>query len=439
MAKIKLTDDQQKIYDKVVDSVHNYPGRFEAVIVGYAGTGKSTLVSEIIKNLCYGYNIAVTSPTHKANQVLKTMLNTAGVSVNKGDDAEVMTIHSFLGLKLVYEKSKQVLKHDPKSKNSNMMTDVLFIDECSMISEELFRHLMTQIHRVRRAVIFVGDSCQLPPVEENSNNTKLSPSFGYGTKFELTTVLRQALDNPIIKLATEVRECIGTNKDPLSYVYNSACDNILPVDMDDAFLDAYYQYVNGTSAALLYNKVQDNKIIAYTNYRVDLANITIRSKIFPEVEDELFAGEPIVFESITENCPYMVQEMTTCPQIKKESFMGIDCWQMKVQNGRHILVVGPVGKLDLNDKLNALVDKINNKERNPFTKQPYMWQDYYLIKEKINVVNYPYATTAHKSQGSTFDNIWFDTDYISRITDNDDKCRILYTALTRPRFSIILK
>lgn len=439
MAKIKLTDDQQKIYDKVVDSVHNYPGRFEAVIVGYAGTGKSTLVSEIIKNLCYGYNIAVTSPTHKANQVLKGMLNNAGVSVAKGEDAEVMTIHSFLGLKLVYEKNKQVLKHDPKSKNSNMMTDVLFIDECSMVSEELFRHLMTQLHRVRRAVIFVGDSCQLPPVEENSNTTKLSPSFTYGTKFELTKVLRQALDNPIIKLATQVRECIGTNQDPLQYVYNSACDHILPVTMDDEFLDAYFQYINGTSANLLFNKVQDNKIIAYTNYRVDLANITIRSKIFPTVEEELFAGEPIVFESITENCPFMVQEMTTCPEIRKESFMGIDCWQMKLGNGRHILAVGPVGKLDLNDKLQELVTKINNKERNPFTKQPYMWQDYYLIKEKINVVNYPYATTAHKSQGSTFDNIWFDTDFIARIADNDDKSRILYTALTRPRFSIILK
>ncbi len=439
MAKIKLTDDQQKIFDNVVNSVHNNPGRFEAVIVGYAGTGKSTLVSEIIKNLCYGYNIAVTSPTHKANQVLKGMLNAAGVSVTKGEDAEVMTIHSFLGLKLVYEKSKQVLKHDPKSKNSNMMTDVLFIDECSMVSEELFHHLMTQIHRVRRAVIFVGDSCQLPPVEENSTGSRLSPSFNYGTKFELTHVLRQALDNPIIKLATQVRECIGTNDDPLRYVYNSSSDNILSTGVEEDFLETYFQYVNGTSAALLFNKVQDNKIIAYTNYRVDMANITIRSRIFPDFEEELIAGEPIVFESITENCPYMVQEMISCPALTKDSFMGIDCWKMNVGSGRSILVVGPVGKLDLNDKLQELVNKINAKERNPFTKQPYMWQDYYLIKEKINVVNYPYATTAHKSQGSTFDNIWFDTDFISRISNNDDKSRILYTALTRPRYRIILK
>ena len=86
-----------------------------------------------------------------------------------------------------------------------------------------------------------------------------------------------------------------------------------------------------------------------------------------------------------------------------------------------------------------LVDKIEKRVENPLTKKPYMWQDYYVIKNKINVINYPYATTAHKSQGSTFDNIWFDTDFIERIPNNDTKCRILYTALTRPRYSVMLR
>lgn len=434
--KLTLTEDQQYIFDKLTDGVHNFPGRYEAVIVGYAGTGKSTLVSEIVKQLCYGYNIIATSPTHKANQVLRGMLSTAGVDE---DDADVMTIHSFLGLKLVYEKNKQVLKHDPKSKNSTMMTDILFVDECSMISQGLFDHLITQMHRVRRAVIFIGDSCQLPPVEENTSNNKLSPTFEFGNKFELTKVLRQALDNPIIKLATQIRECIGTKNDPMNYISQSQCDNILHVYNENEFLDSYYQYVKCNSVKQLYNKVLENKIIAYTNYRVDMANITIRHQLFEGKEDELIHGEPIVFESSTENCPYTVQQMIECPEVKKDSFMGIDCWQMRLPNGRYIHAVGPLSKLDLNDKLKVLVDRINNKERNPFTKQPYMWQDYYLIKDKINVVNYPYATTAHKSQGSTFDNIWFDTDFIDRIPDNDTKCRILYTSLTRPRFTIILK
>lgn len=438
MGKITLTDDQQKIYDSIIDNVHNYPGRYESVIVGYAGTGKSTLVSEVIKSLCYGYNISVTSPTHKANQVLSGMLQKAGVDK---DDAEVCTIHSFLGLKLVYEKNKQVLKHDPKSKNSTRITDVLIVDECSMIGTTLFQHLITQLHRVRRAIIFIGDSCQLPPVEEDAGTPKdsLSPTFEFGTKYELTQVLRQAMDNPIIRLATSIRECIGTQNDPMQYVVDSECSNIMHVQDDDSFLEAYYQYVKANSVSMLYNNVMDNKIISYTNFNVDMSNIIIRKMLFDQSEDELVQGEPIVFDTSTENCPYMVQQMIQCPEVRKESWMGIDCWQMKLPNGRHILAVGPESKLDLNDKLKVLVDRINNKEKNPFTKKPYMWQDYYLIKDKINVVNYPYATTAHKSQGSTFDNIWFDLNHIERIQDNDTKCRILYTALTRPRFSIIMK
>jgi GTPase SAR1 family protein len=439
---ITLTDKQQYIFDDVIDRINNFPGRSEAVIIGFAGTGKSTLVSKIIENIYQGYNIAVTSPTHKANAVLRDMLVNVGLTK---DDALVSTIHSFLGLKLVYEKSRQVLKHDPQSKNSTAMVDVLFVDECSMISEEMYQHIMSQIHRVRRAIIFIGDSCQLPPVEtEGTNNvTKLSPTFDITLKYELTDVLRQALDNPIINVATQIRECIGTGREPMDILNNlEGMDTITPIDDEMLFLDIYKEYVNEnrTSSRKLYDFVQENKIIAYTNYRVNFANMYIRNEVFPEhTESEFVAGEPIVFETITENCPYTVQQIIQCPEIRQESFLGIDCWQFKLPNGNFILGVGPYTRLTLDKHLEDLVDKIEKKAENPLTKKPYMWQDYYVIKNKINVINYPYATTAHKSQGSTFNNIWFDTDFIERIANNDTKCRILYTALTRPRYSVMLR
>lgn len=439
---ITLTDKQQYIFDDIIDRINNFPGRSEAVIIGYAGTGKSTLVSKIIENIYQGYNIAVTSPTHKANAVLREMLINVGLDK---DDALVSTIHSFLGLKLVYEKNRQVLKHDPQSKNSTAMVDVLFVDECSMISEEMYNHIMSQIHRVRRAIIFIGDSCQLPPVEAegNGNVTKLSPTFNIGLSYELTEVLRQALDNPIINIATQIRECIGTGKEPMSILNNlEGMDTITAIDDEMLFLDVYKEYVteHSTSSRKLYDFVQENKIIAYTNYRVNFANMYIRNEVFHEHTDvEFITGEPIVFETITENCPYTVQQIIQCPEIRQESFLGIDCWQFKLPNGNFILGVGPYSRLKLEEHLEDLVDKIEKRVENPLTKKPYMWQDYYVIKNKINVINYPYATTAHKSQGSTFNNIWFDTDFIERIPNNDTKCRILYTALTRPRYSVMLR
>lgn len=439
---ITLTDKQQYIFDDLIDKIHNFPGRVEAVIVGNAGTGKSTLVSKIIENIHQGFNIAVTSPTHKANSVLRKMLLNVGITK---EDALISTIHSFLGLKLQYEKNRQVLKHDPRSPNSTAMVDVLFVDECSMISEEMYTHILNQIHRVRRAVVFIGDDCQLPPVEAEgtSGETKLSPTFDIKLQYHLDEVLRQALDNPIIHLATQIRECIGTGKDPMT-ILNAVegFETITPIDDEMLFLDVYKEYINENqgSARKIYDFVQENKIIAYTNYRVNFANMYIRNEVFHEhTEEEFITGEPIVFETTTENCPYTVQEIIQCPEIRKESFLGIDCWQFKLPNGNYLLGVGPYSRMKLDEYLEDLVLKIERKVENPLTKKPYMWQDYYVIKNKINVINYPYATTAHKSQGSTFNNIWFDTDFIERIPNNDTKCRILYTALTRPRYNVMLR
>ena len=81
--------------------------------------------------------------------------------------------------------------------------------------------------------------------------------------------------------------------------------------------------------------------------------------------------------------------------------------------------------------------KLGNIE-NPLTKRNFCWQDYYTIKNKICVINYPYATTIHKSQGSTFDNIWLDLGYLAKVQDIEVSTRILYTGITRPKSSILL-
>ena len=126
MDVITLTSAQQNIFDTVTYNVHNYPGRYDCVIQGYAGTGKSTTISRIISELMDSYTIAVTSPTHKANHVLRSMLLDAGVDcVGSKADVVVSTIHSFLGLKLVQKKDQQILELDPHSPNATKMFDVL--------------------------------------------------------------------------------------------------------------------------------------------------------------------------------------------------------------------------------------------------------------------------------------------------------------------------
>ena len=110
MLEIKDLDVKVKNEDKVILnklSLNINKGEVH-VIMGPNGTGKSTLISKIIETINTGGNIAVTSPTHKANSVLRKMLLNVGITK---EDALISTIHSFLGLKLQNEKNRQVLKH----------------------------------------------------------------------------------------------------------------------------------------------------------------------------------------------------------------------------------------------------------------------------------------------------------------------------------------
>lgn len=438
---MKLTETQQSICDAVVRNVKTYPGRFDCVISGNAGTGKSTTVSEIIKKLSKDYEFAVTSPTHKANQVLKKMIN--GSKIEK---KSIMTIHSFLGLKLVPDKLDQKLVHDSHSKNANLNVDILIIDECSMVSDELYSFIVSSAHRVRRAIIFVGDDCQLPPVDKsNSNSVRISKTFQHGTPYQLTEVLRQALDNPIMQLATNVRETIRDPQYPSYMIVKQfpENDNFAIADYE-LFIGSYISMIEeglDKSSKFYYHDLFNNseiyKILSYTNKNVDNYNSIVRTHLIGGNVPGLVEGEPIVFSETGLSCPRFAQESIPCPPVKKEIWMGVEVWQV-TDMGQRYYVVGPNEQAAYKKHLNSLVHKINSKEINTFTKRPHTWQDYYILKEKINVVNYPYATTIHKSQGSTFDTTWLDLDYVDRIDNIQLMGRIVYTALTRPKNHIIL-
>ncbi len=434
-----LTDDQQYIHDGIIDAVKTHAGRFDCVVQGYAGTGKSTTIARIIKELSNLGTIAITSPTHKANAVLSSMLEKEGVH-----EADIMTIHSFLGLKLVNKKQKQVLELDKHSPNSKKLVDVLIVDECSMISTDLYMHIIKQAHRVRRGIIFVGDECQLPPVEPEKPGTIISCTFEHGAQFALTEVLRQALDNPITALATEIRSCIDTNESPLLCINRVPDDSATIIKAHDfySYADTYIATMTGGDPSYtmetLCEGVDKYKMISYTNRNVDSLNSYVRKELVGKAE-EFVKGEPIVFDEAVLSCPYGNQQIIKCPDVVKDVWMGINCWRFDSPNGTSVYMVGPESKWGFKRALDDIVTKINLKATNPFTKKPYNWGDYYIIKEKMCVVSYPYAQTYHKSQGSTYDVVWMDLEYVNNVQCNKDMARMLYTAVTRPREALIVK
>ena len=152
------------------------------VIAGYAGTGKSTLVEFIIDALgLYSDEVAYVAYTGKASLVLQ----------NKGCEG-AMTSH-----KLLYNTKEKVdgtYEHIPKDKLDEQYK-LIIVDEISMLPDELWQLLL--FHKT--PIIALGDSFQLPPIGDDNHVLDKPHIF-------LDEVMRQAKENPIIRLSIDIRE-----------------------------------------------------------------------------------------------------------------------------------------------------------------------------------------------------------------------------------------
>ena len=159
-------------------------------LFGYAGTGKTTLAKHIAENV--DGEVAFGAYTGKAALVLRT----------KGC-TEASTIHS-----MIY-RSRESDENGPQfvlnRQSPASKADLIIIDECSMVDEELGRDLLS----FGQPVLVLGDPAQLPPVKGGGFFTDGEPDV------MLTEVHRQAKDNPIIHLSMQVRE--GGRLEPGTY------------------------------------------------------------------------------------------------------------------------------------------------------------------------------------------------------------------------------
>ena len=173
---IQYTEEQQSIINSVLNDLKKRSNKYVS-IGGYAGTGKTTIIKELIRNLP---NFRVCAFTGKASNILRRK----GVF-----NAE--TIHS-----TIYDVQKDEndkLKYKLKS-ISKLPIDGFIIDEASMISEELYKDLSY----FDKPILFVGDHGQLPPIGKTKFNIMSNPQY------KLETIHRNA--GPIAHFANHLRE-----------------------------------------------------------------------------------------------------------------------------------------------------------------------------------------------------------------------------------------
>lgn len=190
MPRLELSGDQQKALSALL-SWYKDPERSRFITLGgYAGTGKTTLIAVLKKELAgldKNLKIAFCSYTGKAAQNLKSKLKEAG-ALNVKDS--VSTIHG-----LIYTPRENAEGHITGwDRKDGLERQLIVVDEASMVDGVIWMDLLSY----NIPIIAVGDHGQLPPISGKFNLMQ-------APQLLLTQIHRQARDNPIIKVSELAR------------------------------------------------------------------------------------------------------------------------------------------------------------------------------------------------------------------------------------------
>jgi len=435
-----LTAHQDKIFKSIsvqIEEIIKIDMMWDNMLVlsGPAGSGKTYLTTKIVEYFHKNtdYTVTITAPTHKALHVLhKNLVKANLLGVN------TKTIQSFLNIKLFTDYDKGVQKFRPDKNKSNketVKTDLLIVDECSMVSKELYEYIVEAVEQERvKAVLFVGDPFQLLPVDSSQNGVFSTVK----NQYKLTEIVRQAEGSYIIKLATEIRKMIETkNYVPLQNFFKHYHDESIEYfHNQENFLKDFYSKKGWMN--------EDRIVTSYTNKDVDAFNRMIRTHYWHSEKSvsnptTLMKGDTLVF-----NSTYTINgviKFLNGDEVKlsyaEEAYseqMAVKYWICKTGIGmdeEQFFVIDPNSKALFNKKLDLMAK--NAKFEKDREKRKKMWEAFFATCEVFADVKYIYASTIHKLQGSTHETVYIDLYGASMNThvDLDMLYRLVYVSVTR--------
>lgn len=424
-----LTESQQRVYDALMPFLSGETTNRSAVLTGVAGTGKSYLTGKIVIDLVSdGHLVAVAAPTNKAVRVIKEKVELqAGRSVG----ANFSSIHSLLGLRLIeHEDGNQSCQ--PLGEPTLGQFEVLIVDECSMIGDNLFKLIKEYQEDAR--VLFVGDPAQLPPVAEKED---VSPTFTESEiKVALTEIVRQAEGSDIIRLSTHVRE-LPVRVTP-SHLYP------LLRDLDVRIAKGNRAMVLETARAAI-ERQEDARIIAYMNSTVVYYNKTLHN-MFYSGEAPFSVGERAIIhqqcEMIGEGgnpVTLITNEEVTVTNIsptEHPEFRHIRSWSVQVQNDLGDLFYGYIAH-DAQTLEREVAERFDTwrklKGQGRYEEAKTASASAWALRKGFAPLRHAYSVTSHKAQGSTFDTAIIDMENMDKMRSTFTFNRGLYVAVTRPR------
>ncbi|MBN8566987.1 MAG: AAA family ATPase [Flavobacteriales bacterium] len=446
------TVKQLIFFEKIADFVTNPQQNDLFVLKGFAGTGKTTLISTLVENLSLvNKKYVLLAPTGRAAKVIA---NYSG--------KPAFTIHK----KIYFPKKNQgggvsFTRQINKHKNT-----IFIVDESSMISDtntdiktlESSSLLDDLIHYVYSGenckILFLGDTAQLPPVQmEMSPALDVATLLAYYHKevihLELDEVMRQEENSGILFNATLLRETLKEHFiDTFQFDINGFKDIVRlsdGYDIQDAINTAYSN-----------DGMEETAFIVRTNKRANQYNQQIRNRILFR-ESDLSAGD---FMMVVKNNYFWLKETDEAGFIANGDIIEVleihkivDLYGFKFAKVKIRMVDYPQQKpfetILLLDTVLSESPSLTYEESNKLYQE--VLKDYenegpkYKQVQKVKEneffnalqVKFSYAITCHKSQGGQWNTVFVEQPYLPEGI-NRDYIRWLYTAVTRAKEKLYL-
>jgi len=412
MSKIILSKDQEIAYKSIAkwlaDGGIVHPKQKNPQLLslsGYAGTGKSLLVSLIAKEFSSAIRFAFCALSGRAASVLGKKLQDQGIRF-KDDGHYCGTIHRLIYRPVENSEGEVIFW----AKKESLDYDVIVMDEASMVSEDIFKDLKSY----GIDILAVGDHGQLPPIEGKF-------SLMSDPILKLEKIHRQAADNPIISLSMHIRE---KGKIPRDYINNDKVQIVKKGEYIDYLKSIYIKSQDP-------EKTIDTAVLCYTNATRSKLNIMIRNMVFGNISPIPLANDIVICLRNSVNN----RKVPLYNGFRGYLLNGVqedgDFYEGKIRF--------PYEGFDTNVN-NLLKYQFGyNKTFSSFQELENFGMDVKHWSEVGLLFDYGYSITTHKFQGSQADNIILFNERPAPVSD-DNYRRWLYTSATRSsdKLTIIL-
>lgn len=435
----KPTKEQKAVLEDLSEFISTLGSRSIFLLKGYAGTGKTTLISALVKSLpSVGKRSALLAPTGRAAKVLA-----------KYSKRKASTLH-----KKIYWIRTSKNGNTFITLKENLHTNTIFIvDEASMIPEDLndslskrslLEDLIKYVYEgIDCKLILIGDTAQLPPVhldvspalDEENLDKKYQKQI---ISKELKEVVRQEKNSLVLENATQLRKLIEVNNNSLPKI---------KLNNDVIRISSGEELQENIEAAYAQSGVENTTIICRSNKRANQYNNRIRSEILWQ-EDIISSGDILM---VVRNNYFWLDEKSQAGFLANGDIIEVTRVKEIIERYGFKFAKASIRLLDYPNENEIetilLLDTISSESPSlKYEEYKKLYKEVGLdykgqkdinkrIKENefFNAIQikFGYSITCHKAQGGQWKEVFIDIGYFKKEMLDKNYLRWLYTAFTR--------